>query len=767
MEKGAAPAAVPHSIQEFSEASPHHRRSYSIAQRCASIVLSGLLLCGLTQLAASPQARADVTSGAGASGLHDRMMPADSPDASAVQAAGSPGAVGVAAAAPVGPDVAGYQHPGGAAIDWRQVAASGQSFAIVKATELYTDAGAPHLYTNPYLHADLDGAHAAGLVVGAYAFAHPENSAVAQADALAAAIGTLPAGSLPPVLDLETAGGLGVAQLVSWTQTFLDRLQLDTGVVPMIYTGPSFWRTAMGNATGFARYPLWEAHYTTAAAPSAMGGWSTYNLWQFTSSATIPGIASSAVDQSRSNGGAPAGLAIRTMPSTVTAPATLSGGQYLVSGHQQYRLVMQADGNLVQYGNGAALWSSMTWGNPGAHLTLQADGNLVVYSTDGRALWNSGTWTAGPGVVLSLGDDGHVSLLPPASNGATATAASALWDDGAPGSDRLYPTGTLLADQYVSLPAAGARLSMQADGNLVASTGTTALWSTGTFGNPGARATMESNGNLVVYAPGGRALWSSSTWTAGTGVSLAVTATGDVQLVVPGGRVVWHAGAAGADRITGPAELGAGDQLVSPNGQFRLDMQGDGNLVVYGNGLPIWNAGTFGHPGASATLQLDGRLVVHEQDGTTLWTSGTTGAGQGSWLALQDDGQLTITPPYGVTAWRAGTSGTDRLAAGAVLRAGQYLHDASGVFVAVQQADGNLVVYRSGVALWSSGTGRATGAWTVLQRDGNLVVYSASGAALWSSRSWGTGSGNVLTMQADGNLVLYSAARAVWNSAGY
>ena len=34
-----------------------------------------------------------------------------------------------------GPDVSAWNHPGGAAIDWNQVAASGQSFAIIKATE--------------------------------------------------------------------------------------------------------------------------------------------------------------------------------------------------------------------------------------------------------------------------------------------------------------------------------------------------------------------------------------------------------------------------------------------------------------------------------------------------------------------------------------------------------------------------------------------------------------------------------------------------------
>ena len=43
-----------------------------------------------------------------------------------------------------GIDVASHQHPGGAAIDWNTVAASGQKFAFVKATEGTN-------YTNPLL----------------------------------------------------------------------------------------------------------------------------------------------------------------------------------------------------------------------------------------------------------------------------------------------------------------------------------------------------------------------------------------------------------------------------------------------------------------------------------------------------------------------------------------------------------------------------------------------------------------------------------------
>jgi hypothetical protein len=76
----------------------------------------------------------------------------------------------------------------------------------------------------------------------------------------------------------------------------------------MIYTGPNFWITSLGNNTDFGAYPLWEAHYTSAAAPAAIGGWATYTLWQFTSSATVPGITGN-VDQNRFNNSNGANLA--------------------------------------------------------------------------------------------------------------------------------------------------------------------------------------------------------------------------------------------------------------------------------------------------------------------------------------------------------------------------------------------------------------------------------------------------------------------------
>src|SRR6476660_239633 len=204
----------------------------------------------------------------------------------AVAAVLVPGSPAAAAGTIQGIDVSHYQSDSGA-ISWASVKDGGNMFAIAKATEGVT-------YTDPGFSANYGGAGSAGMIRGAYHFARPDTSsgdAVNEANHFLAVAGSFnTAGKLPPVLDLETSGGLGVSALVSWTKTWLTTVQNATGRVPIIYTGPSFWQTSMGNSTAFASYPLWIAHYTTASSPTIPGGWSNYTFWQYTSSASVPGV---------------------------------------------------------------------------------------------------------------------------------------------------------------------------------------------------------------------------------------------------------------------------------------------------------------------------------------------------------------------------------------------------------------------------------------------------------------------------------------------
>jgi hypothetical protein len=93
-----------------------------------------------------------------------------------------------------------------------------------------------------------------------------------------------------------------------------------------------------------------------------------------------------------------------------------------------------------------------------------------------------------------------------------------------------------------------------------------------------------------------------------------------------------------------------GQRLLSPQCFFHLEMQLDGNLVLYrgpGGGSPSWNTDTGSSGDTSGTnyavMQSDGNFVVYEpkQPPLGFWNTGTEGL-PGSHLSLQDDGNLVV-----------------------------------------------------------------------------------------------------------------------------
>ncbi|MFF2553745.1 glycoside hydrolase family 25 protein [Nocardia sp. NPDC058058] len=190
-----------------------------------------------------------------------------------------------AAADAGGPDVSSWQHLDGRMINWFEVRASGNHFAMVKATEGVN-------YVNPYFVPDSLLMRAAGVARGTYHYARPNLLPEAQAALYAATVlgqnGPL---DLPPVLDLEDSGGLPAPALIDWTHRYLNTVQALTGRVPIIYTYPRFWQTAMADSNEFTRYPLWIADYRGNDGPEVPGGWPNWTFWQYTDSGNVPGIA--------------------------------------------------------------------------------------------------------------------------------------------------------------------------------------------------------------------------------------------------------------------------------------------------------------------------------------------------------------------------------------------------------------------------------------------------------------------------------------------
>jgi hypothetical protein len=132
-----------------------------------------------------------------------------------------------------------------------------------------------------------------------------------------------------------------------------------------------------------------------------------------------------------------------------------------------------------------------------------------------------------------------------------------------------------------------------------------------------------------------------------------------VLTVIPSLFVVLHesSASAAATFLTGGGRLNSCQSLSSPNGQFVLSMQCDGNLVLIAPGnRPIWPSNTNRWPGSDLEMQGDGNAVVYSTGHIARWASGTSGH-PGSVLAVQDDGNLVVVGPGNQPLWATNTAG--------------------------------------------------------------------------------------------------------------
>jgi hypothetical protein len=197
--------------------------------------------------------------------------------------------------------------------------------------------------------------------------------------------------------------------MVAWIKSFVGEYVRLTGKHPTIYTTTGWWTTCTGNSTGFAADGLVIARYAASPYPLP-ASWTSYVMWQFGEKGVFPG------DQDRFNGtyqqlvefasGFPV-LANYTGSDRLRTGQVLRPGQALLSANGQYAVVMQSDGNLVEYTFGRALWASGTSGHPGAYLVMQGDGNLVSYQGS-RPIWSTGTWGRGPSWAVVQWDNNFV-----------------------------------------------------------------------------------------------------------------------------------------------------------------------------------------------------------------------------------------------------------------------------------------------------------------------------------------------------------------------
>jgi hypothetical protein len=219
-------------------------------------------------------------------------------------------------------------------------------------------------------------------------------------------------------------------------------------------------------------------------------------------------------------------------------------------------------------------------------------------------------------------------------------------------------------------------------------------------------------------------------------------------------------------RLNSGEELKTLSHLTSSDGQNTLQVQGDGNIVVYSRFKPRWWSGIGGSI-ARLIMQADGNLVAYSSDMTPRWASGTDGH-PGAYLRLQSDGNLVVYSSTGTALWNAGTTNTPNfldvttsILPRGDMYVGQSLETVDRNYRFVLQGDGNVVLYKQGIPLWATGTDGKPATRLSMQSDGNLVLYDTSQNPLWYSRTAGRGNSRLL-MQTDGNLVIYNTSGATW-----
>jgi GH25 family lysozyme M1 (1,4-beta-N-acetylmuramidase) len=178
-------------------------------------------------------------------------------------------------------------------INWTSVKNAGIKFAFVRVSDGNT-------FLDPKFQQNWNGAKSVGIIRGAYQFFRPNQDVVAQANLMLSTMGPLQPGDLPPVIDVESTGGLSPATVAARVGQWISIVESATGRKPIIYAGKFFWQDNVQSAA-FSSYPLWHAQYTTNSCPNIADQWPTWKFFQFTDSGSVAGI-SGPVDTNRFNG---------------------------------------------------------------------------------------------------------------------------------------------------------------------------------------------------------------------------------------------------------------------------------------------------------------------------------------------------------------------------------------------------------------------------------------------------------------------------------
>lgn len=208
---------------------------------------------------------------------------------------------GIAKLGAHGIDVSAWEHPDGAAINWKALRRAGIKWMYTKCSDGNAGTGD---YTT-WGPTDVRAAEAVGISSGCYHYAEPHADgagspiadAISQARAAVAIAPKQPEPTLPLALDLEETLNLTNEQLGAWAQAFLAEVARLTARTPWMYASQYYLSDHLADRKDLAPYPIWVAAYSLSAKQAPpVPSWAKRVAWQFSSQGHLDGIPTDSVD---------------------------------------------------------------------------------------------------------------------------------------------------------------------------------------------------------------------------------------------------------------------------------------------------------------------------------------------------------------------------------------------------------------------------------------------------------------------------------------
>ena len=357
----------------------------------------------------------------------------------------------------------------------------------------------------------------------------------------------------------------------------------------------------------------------------------------------------------------------------------------------------------------------------------------------------------------------------------------------------------------------------QSDGNLVLYDNGSAIWSSGTSGiGIGGYVVMQSDGNLVLYNSNGIPLWHTATH-GNRGAYLIVqngatmyTAAGSLLKALSGNLTPTPTPSPTLTPIPTPVptltptpsstpmptpipsptptptptptpsptpissssdilslgqSMAVENPILSTDRRYSFKFQSDGNLVLYDNGLPTWNSGTYNSGiGGRVIMQPDGNLVLYGSNNVPLWNAGTYG-NPGAYLKV--DGGAGVYNSGGSLLKSLSGRSVPRPSSTDIVGPDQALIYSIPVLSQDSRCSltfdygGVLVVYCDRKKIWTTETpGSGTigiGGRVLMQLDGNFVFYGKDGNPIWNSETFGNPGSYVRVLNGGNGVAIYNS----------